>query len=111
MGLGRVTLQNIFSPCCLASPIVETSFCALNVEIIFPINTLCIFQDARTKLKTSEAMDQPISCCAFSSSGQIFAYAASYDWSKGHEFYSPQKKNVIYLRACFDDLKPRTKTN
>jgi len=68
-------------------------------------------KDARTKLKTSEAMDQPISCCAFSSSGQIFAYAASYDWSKGHEFYSPQKKNVIYLRACYDDLKPRTKTN
>ena len=56
-------------------------------------------------------MDQPISCCAFSSSGQVFAYAASYDWSKGHEFYSPQKKSVIYLRACYDDLKPRTKTN
>lgn len=62
-------------------------------------------------MKTSEAMDQPITSCAFSSNGQIFAYAVSYDWSKGHEFYNPQKKNFIYLRPCFEDLKPRTKTN
>ena len=39
-------------------------------------------KDARTKLKNSEAMEQSISCCAFNSNGQIFAYACSYDWSK-----------------------------
>lgn len=39
-------------------------------------------KDARTKLKNSEAMEQPISCCAFNHNGQIFAYAVSYDWSK-----------------------------
>ena len=39
-------------------------------------------KDGRTKLKNSEALDQPISCCAFNSNGQIFAYAVSYDWSK-----------------------------
>ena len=54
-------------------------------------------------------MDQPITACAFSSNGQIFAYAVSYDWSRGHEFYNPQKKNHIYLRSCFEDLKPRVK--
>ncbi len=68
-------------------------------------------KDARTKLKTSEAMDQPITCCTFSHTGQIFAYAVSYDWSKGYEYYNPQKKNYIYLRPCYEDLKPRTKTN
>ena len=39
-------------------------------------------KDARTKLKTSDQFDQPISTCAFNAQGNIFAYAASYDWSK-----------------------------
>ena len=39
-------------------------------------------KDARTKLKNSEGMEQSISCCAFNSNGQIFAYSVSYDWSK-----------------------------
>ncbi|XP_063586879.1 mRNA export factor-like [Penaeus indicus] len=66
-------------------------------------------KDARTKLKNSEAMEQPISSCAFNHNGQIFAYAVSYDWSKGHEFFNPQKKNYIFLRSCYDDLKPRNR--
>nr|QBH73994.1 mitotic checkpoint protein and poly(a)+ RNA export protein [Thermobia domestica] len=67
-------------------------------------------KDARTKLKTSEAMEQPITRCCFNHNGQIFAYSVSYDWSKGHEFYNPQKKNYIFLRPCYDELKPRTKS-
>ncbi|XP_065332482.1 protein Rae1 [Cloeon dipterum] len=66
-------------------------------------------KDARTKLKTSEAMESPITNCCFNANGQIFAYSVSYDWSKGHEFYSPMKKNYIFLRPCYEDLKPRTK--
>nr|QBH73990.1 mitotic checkpoint protein and poly(a)+ RNA export protein [Isotomurus palustris] len=67
-------------------------------------------KDARTKLKTLEnPVDQPITCCAFNADGQIFAYAVSYDWSKGHEYYNPQKKPQILLHPCFDDLKPRDK--
>jgi len=64
-------------------------------------------KDARTKLKSSESMDQSITKCAFNANGQIFAYAVGYDWSKGHEFYNPQKKSFIYLRPCFEELKPR----
>merc|ERR1712165_312847 len=64
-------------------------------------------KDARTKLKTSEPLDQAISCCSFSNDGQIFAYAVCYDWSKGHEFHNPQKKRHIYLRNCIEELKPR----
>ncbi|KAF5274414.1 hypothetical protein FQA39_LY07294 [Lamprigera yunnana] len=67
-------------------------------------------KDARTKLKPSELMEQPITCCAFNHNGQIFAYAVSYDWSKGHEFYNPMKKNYIFLRSCYDELKPRSTT-
>ncbi|KAG8231511.1 hypothetical protein J437_LFUL011549 [Ladona fulva] len=66
-------------------------------------------KDARTKLKSSEPMEQPITRCCFNSNGQIFAYAVSYDWSKGHEFYSQLKKNYIFLRSCFEELKPRSK--
>ena len=39
-------------------------------------------KDARTKLKTSEQLDQPISSCGFNAQGNIFGYASSYDWSK-----------------------------
>lgn len=66
-------------------------------------------KDARTKLKISEACDLPITKCAFNKDGNIFAYAVSYDWSNGHEYYNAQNKNYIFLRSCFDDLKPRQK--
>lgn len=39
-------------------------------------------KDARTKLKSSETIDQSITKCAFNYSGHIFAYAVGYDWSK-----------------------------
>ncbi|KAK7503969.1 hypothetical protein BaRGS_00004701 [Batillaria attramentaria] len=68
-------------------------------------------KDARTKLKTSEQFDQPITTCNFNAQGNIFAYASSYDWSKGHEGYDPQKmKPHIFLRPCFDELKPSKRT-
>ncbi len=66
-------------------------------------------KDARTKLKTSEQLEQPITKCGFSARGEIFAYAVSYDWSKGHEFYNPQKKNYIFLHPCYEELRPRNK--
>lgn len=65
-------------------------------------------KDARTKLKPSEPMDQAISRCCFNHNGQIFAYAVSYDWSRGHEFHNPLLKNNIFLRPCYEELKPRT---
>ncbi|XP_055705026.1 protein Rae1 [Phlebotomus papatasi] len=63
-------------------------------------------KDARTKLKSSETMDQSITKCCFNSNGQIFAYAIGYDWSKGHE-YNLNHKTYICLRPCYDELKPR----
>lgn len=66
-------------------------------------------KDARTKLKTSEPFDQPLTCCDFNADGNIFGYATSYDWSKGHEGYDTQKKPHIFLRRCFDELQPSSK--
>ncbi|CAH0403276.1 unnamed protein product [Chilo suppressalis] len=65
-------------------------------------------KDARTKLKPSEPLDQPLTKCAFNHTGQIFAYAVGYDWSKGHEHFNPAKKSYIFLRPCYEDLKPRS---
>ncbi|XP_030625275.1 mRNA export factor-like [Chanos chanos] len=66
-------------------------------------------KDARTKLKTSEQLDQPITACCFSATGNIFAYASGYDWSKGYQYNNPQKKNYIFLRCANEELKPRGK--
>jgi len=66
-------------------------------------------KDARTKLKTSEAMEQSITCCAINAGGDMFAYAVGYDWSKGHEFYNAASKNHIFLHPCYEELKPRAK--
>lgn len=66
-------------------------------------------KDARTKLKTSEQLEQAITRCCFSAKGDLMAYAVSYDWSKGHEFNNPQKKNYIFLHPCYEELKPRNK--
>ena len=66
-------------------------------------------KNARTKLKNSEQMEQAIVSCDFNFNGLIFGYAVSYDWSKGHENFNPNKKNYIFLRKADEDLKPRKK--
>ncbi|RHY23638.1 hypothetical protein DYB32_009108 [Aphanomyces invadans] len=40
---------------------------------------------------------QGISAGKFNKTGEIFAYATSYDWHKGVEHYNPQARNVIRL--------------
>ncbi|KAJ3866653.1 WD40-repeat-containing domain protein [Lentinula novae-zelandiae] len=60
-------------------------------------------KDARTRLKTFEAAPGPITCSAFNRTGSIFAYAVSYDWSKGHSGMTPGHPNKLMLHACKDD--------
>lgn len=68
-------------------------------------------KDARTKLKSSDPMELPITSCCFNNNGNVFAYSVSYDWSKGHEHFNPQKKNYIFLRNIQknEEMKPRSK--
>jgi len=58
---------------------------------------------ARTRLKSMDPAIGPISATAFNRAGTIFAYAASYDWSKGHSGMTPGHPNKIMLHACKDD--------
>ncbi|KAF7330392.1 Poly + rna export protein [Mycena venus] len=60
-------------------------------------------KDARNRLKTFEAAPGPISTTCFNRNGTIFAYAVSYDWSKGHSGMTPGHPNKLMLHACKDD--------
>ncbi|XP_002092578.3 protein Rae1 isoform X2 [Drosophila yakuba] len=52
----------------------------------------------RSTLLESKVHPQPITKCAISGDGQLFAYALGYDWSQGHEFFDSCKKSQIFLR-------------
>lgn len=45
----------------------------------------------------------PVVATCFNRTGSIFAYAVSYDWSKGHSGMTPQQPNKLMLHACKDD--------
>jgi mRNA export factor len=60
-------------------------------------------KDARTRLKTFDSAPGPIAATAFNRNGSIFAYAVSYDWSKGHTGMTPGHPNKIMLHACKEE--------
>ena len=65
-------------------------------------------KDARQRLKGPTAVGGPIVATAFNRNGNIFAYAVSYDWSKGHQFNSSNYPNLVKLHATSDDeVKPK----
>ncbi|PPJ56699.1 hypothetical protein CBER1_09494 [Cercospora berteroae] len=68
-------------------------------------------KDAKHRLKGYPEVGGTISATEFNRSGNIFAYAVSYDWSKGYQFNTPQTPNKIMLHPVVgDECKPRPKT-
>jgi len=60
-------------------------------------------KDSKQRLKPFSKGSLPISAGNFNMDGTIFAYAASYDWSKGCEHYNPNtQKNYILLHPVQD---------
>jgi len=45
----------------------------------------------------------PITASAFNHTGNIFAYAISYDWSKGHSGMAGGVQNRVMLHPCKED--------
>ena len=69
-------------------------------------------KDAKHRLKGYPEVGQTISATDFSRQGNIFAYAASYDWSQGYSKHTPQSVNKIMLHPIVgEECKPRGKTN
>ncbi|KAJ9518687.1 hypothetical protein QJQ45_018725 [Haematococcus lacustris] len=57
----------------------------------------------------------PIPCSSFNKDGSLYAYAVSYDWSRGYSDYQPQQmKNTILLHQVKEDevkAKPKAATS
>ncbi|KAH6669584.1 WD40-repeat-containing domain protein [Halenospora varia] len=69
-------------------------------------------KDAKNRLKGFTDVGGPISATAFNRDGTIFAYAVSYDWSKGHAFNTPQHVNKVMLHpVSTDECKPKVVTS
>ena len=69
-------------------------------------------KDSKQRLKAMQRCAAPIPTGAFSADGSIFAYAVSYDWSRGAEAHNAATaSNGVWLHAVGDaDAKPRTRT-
>ncbi|KAJ5466882.1 hypothetical protein N7475_004634 [Penicillium sp. IBT 31633x] len=68
-------------------------------------------KDAKHRLKGYPAVGGPIPTTAFNRTGNIFAYAVSYDWSKGYAANTPQTTNKVMLHPIGpDETKPRPST-
>lgn len=67
-------------------------------------------KDSKYRLKASNKAGGPITSTAFSRTGNIFAYAVSYDWSKGYQFNTPQSPIMVKLHAVAEEeVKQRPK--
>lgn len=65
----------------------------------------------RKKIKTFESVGGPITAMSFNRTGSMLAYAASYDWHKGHTGNVPSVPNKVMLHSCKDDeVKPQPAT-
>eukprot|EP00747_Dinoflagellata_sp_TGD_P185919 gnl/TRDRNA2_/TRDRNA2_42711_c0_seq1.p1 gnl/TRDRNA2_/TRDRNA2_42711_c0~~gnl/TRDRNA2_/TRDRNA2_42711_c0_seq1.p1 ORF type:complete len:355 (+),score=66.52 gnl/TRDRNA2_/TRDRNA2_42711_c0_seq1:149-1213(+) len=69
-------------------------------------------KENRQRLKQFNSCHYPVTCGKFNAQGDMYAYAVSYDWSKGHEFNSPQLPKKIYLhRVLENEVKPKAGSN
>ena len=50
----------------------------------------------------------PIPVGAFNREGNIFAYAVSYDWSKGSEHYNPRTNHLLLHPVPDQEIKSRS---
>ncbi|KAI9806199.1 MAG: RNA export factor gle2 [Sarcosagium campestre] len=68
-------------------------------------------KDAKHRLKGYPSAGGTISSTDFNRSGTIFAYAVSYDWSKGYSNNTQNYPNKVMLHAIVgDECKPRPTT-
>jgi len=70
-------------------------------------------KDTKSRVQTFQKCSNTIPCGKFDSTGQLYGYALSYDWSKGEQSYNPQKGHVLCLKECKPDHfrpKPGTAT-
>eukprot|EP00128_Syssomonas_multiformis_P004671 Colp12_sorted_trinity150504_noHs@24372 len=68
-------------------------------------------KENKQRIKQFHPCNQSISATCFNATGEIFAYANSYDWHRGHESHNPQTaQNLILLHPVKDnEIQPKPK--
>jgi len=67
-------------------------------------------KDNKQRLKGFPAVQRPITCAAFNAQGNLFAYASSYDWSRGSQHHQPGTPNEIFIHYTSDEeIRPKAK--
>lgn len=67
-------------------------------------------KDNKQRLKGFDPIQRQIPCASFNAQGNLFAYASSYDWSKGSAFYAPGMPNEIFIHYVIDEeIQPKSK--
>jgi mRNA export factor len=69
-------------------------------------------KDNRSRLQAFDKRSNPVVAGAFSPNGHIFAYALSYDWSKGATGYQPGSKTQLFLHPVSEnEVKKKDSAN
>jgi len=130
---GRVAIQyidekkadrNFAFKCHRISPELHSN----QVEKVFAVNAICFHpkfgtfatagsdgcytfwdKDTKQRLKLFPRNDNSITTCCFNRDGTVFAYALSYDWSKGIEHVPDKRKpHGIMLHSVLEEqVRPR----
>jgi len=67
-------------------------------------------KDSKQRLKLFKPANNSITSATFNKEGTIYAYALSYDWSRGIAGFDQKKPNQIFLHAVTkDEIQPRPK--
>jgi mRNA export factor len=75
---------------------------------------VCLFgnsfwdKDNKQRLKGFNAVERTISAAAFNAQGNMFAYASSYDWSKG-SMHVQQGNEILIHYVSDDEIRPKSK--
>ncbi|CAO3617175.1 unnamed protein product [Cunninghamella echinulata] len=64
-------------------------------------------KDSKQRLKAFNNVNGTIPCTTFNRNGTIFAYAVSYDWTKGYKFANPAPHKIFLHAVRDEDIKPR----
>jgi mRNA export factor len=64
-------------------------------------------KDSRQRLKAFSKANLPVPVGAFNHTGNIFAYAVSYDWSRGSEHYNPRTNHLLLHSVPETEIKSR----
>ncbi|KAF5366584.1 hypothetical protein D9758_008934 [Tetrapyrgos nigripes] len=74
-----------------------------------PFNVNTVNRNAYSTNSNSTVLNPPITSIAFNASGNVFAYAVSYDWHKGYIGNTPGYPNKVFLKRVTDeDLTARS---